>query len=294
MTTVDQLIDRTLNRARGGQRDRLNKLATTVDADDTAVVCTYDLDGRVVAGTVVDIGYERMYVWAVNTGTKTLTVQRGFAGTTAAAHTAGDLVVCEPRFGRFEALDAARNEVASWPHDLYAVHTEVVTVADGTNQVMLQSTTGKTVTRILDVRLHNTSDDRYLTPGIQAPRLLRHTQHDATGIRLTLGIDVSDGTDLEVVYGYRPTTTVDDVTDTLASLHWQETWAEIIELGAAARLLADDESTRIDLARQGQSRYDEGIDSRSIIQTAEMWRSRADRRIAEEVSRLRDLYGVPG
>lgn len=292
MTTVDQLIERTLNRARGGQRDRLNKLATTVTAASTSIVCTYDLDGRLVAGTVIDIGYERMYVWAVNTGSKTLTVERGYAGTTAAAHTSGDLIVCEPRFGRFEALDAARNEVASWPHDLFAVYTESIVVPAGSNQVTLQSTTGKTVTRLLAVRYYDSAADLYRTPGLLAPRLIRQTQHDATALRLSLGVVVESGADLEVVYGYRPTTTIDDVDDTLASLNWQEGWAEIIELGAAARLISDDESTRVDLSRQGQSRFDESVDARSLMQTAELWRQRADRRIAEEVARLRDLYGV--
>jgi hypothetical protein len=64
---------------------------------DTSVVVTYALEGLRV-GQVFEIDSELFYIWAADTGTKTLTVERGYNGTTAAAHTAGAIVTSQPTF----------------------------------------------------------------------------------------------------------------------------------------------------------------------------------------------------
>jgi hypothetical protein len=59
---------------------------STINSSATSVVTTYDLGG-LRAGSVSEIDSELFYVWEANPASKTLTVQRGYSGLTAASHT---------------------------------------------------------------------------------------------------------------------------------------------------------------------------------------------------------------
>ena len=50
------------------------------------------------AGAIIEIGQELMFSTALNTVTNEITVTRGARGTTAAAHSAGDLIKITPAF----------------------------------------------------------------------------------------------------------------------------------------------------------------------------------------------------
>jgi hypothetical protein len=85
MTTTAVVIDRTLRQLLSGTVEARNKLTTTLTSSGTSVVVDYPLEG-LRAGQVCEIDSELMYIWATDVATKTLTVQRGFNNTTAAAH----------------------------------------------------------------------------------------------------------------------------------------------------------------------------------------------------------------
>ena len=50
------------------------------------------------AGCIIEVGQELMFSTALNTVTNEITVTRGARGTTAAAHSAGDLIKITPAF----------------------------------------------------------------------------------------------------------------------------------------------------------------------------------------------------
>ena len=89
MSTASALLDRVNRQLLSGTIEERNKLSVTVDSDDTSFVMTYDLGG-LRAGTVFEIDSELVYVWEATSGSKTLTVERAYMGTTAAAHTAAE------------------------------------------------------------------------------------------------------------------------------------------------------------------------------------------------------------
>ena len=97
MSTAGALLDRVSRQLLSGTVEERNKLAVTVDADDTTFVMSYDLAG-LRAGVVFEIDAELVYIWEATSGNKTLTVERGYMGTTPAAHTVGALVILNPRF----------------------------------------------------------------------------------------------------------------------------------------------------------------------------------------------------
>ena len=111
MTTAAVVIDRTLRQLLSGTVEARNLLTTTLTSVSTSVVVTYPLEG-LRTGQVLEIDSELMYIWATDVPTKTLTVQRGFNGTTAAAHTAGAIITVNPRFPRAQVLESINDELA--------------------------------------------------------------------------------------------------------------------------------------------------------------------------------------
>lgn len=123
MATGTAVINRTLRQLLSGTVEQRNKLSVALNATGTSVVTTYDLDG-LRAGSVFEIDSELFYVWEANAGTKTLTVERGFNGTTAATHSAAAVITVNPRFPRAQVFEAVNDELAdlsSPMHGLFQV-----------------------------------------------------------------------------------------------------------------------------------------------------------------------------
>lgn len=106
---VSELIDRTLSEwlyPGSDEQPTFDTLTSAIDVDDTSIV----FDGRaqfVPRDTLLQIGSELILVKASSGSTVTV-AQRGYGGTTAAAHAAGDIVWIDPTFSRIELLNALR------------------------------------------------------------------------------------------------------------------------------------------------------------------------------------------
>lgn len=123
MSTGTVVINRTLRQLLSGTVEQKNKLAAALTVSATSVPMLYDLDG-LRAGSVFEIDSELFYVWEANTGTKTLTVERGWNGSVPAAHSNGAIVTLNPRFPRsqiFEALNDEIQDLSSPMHGLFQV-----------------------------------------------------------------------------------------------------------------------------------------------------------------------------
>lgn len=123
MSTGTVVINRTLRQLLSGVVEQKNKVAAPVTVSDTSVVLSYDLDGF-RAGSVFEINSELFYIWEANSGTKTLTVERGFNGTTPVAHTTGAIATLSPRFPRAQILEALNDEIqdlSSPMHGLFQI-----------------------------------------------------------------------------------------------------------------------------------------------------------------------------
>ena len=83
------------------------------------------------AGAIVEVGQELMYTTALNATTNTITVKRGQRGTTAAAHTAGDLIKIAPAFPRKNVYEAIVDQVKNLYPTLFATETLELTASTG-------------------------------------------------------------------------------------------------------------------------------------------------------------------
>ena len=123
--TAQTWIDETKNLLLTDYVEEHDVLATDVNDYGTSFNFTHDAPG-IVAGSIIEIGTELMYVFSVNATNNDATVRRGFRGTTAAAHFQGDLVTVNPKFPAQQVLDAINdqlNDLSSPQNGLYQMKT---------------------------------------------------------------------------------------------------------------------------------------------------------------------------
>ena len=83
------------------------------------------------AGAIVEVGQEIMYTTSLDASANTITVKRGQRGTTAAAHSAGDLIKIAPAFPRKNVYEAVVDQIKNLYPTLFAVETIELTASTG-------------------------------------------------------------------------------------------------------------------------------------------------------------------
>lgn len=295
MSTFDQIVTKTKNKVTGAVgRDKINVLATTITSSSTSVVLTYTPGPEIFSGVIIEIGYEQMMV--VSNSTTTLTVIRGWNGTTAISAQAGTIVYIEPRFPRQAIMDEVVNEYRALPQTIFTTSNVVLTFPSNTNRVDLTGASGSTVYRILHADRANFDGASYpgYKPTLQLIRNANTTDFPSGyAVAIERGLAYGEAATVRVVYAKALSTTTSTVTD-LQSNGLPITAEDILVFGAASRLLYDKEALRLDFTRQGQSRAAEEIPPEVQGRQAQRWRLEADRRISEEAMRLVGIWGIPG
>jgi len=134
MSTIGNLVDRTYREYLEPMDDIVSytTLSTGINDSVTSVVFNGDLlsveeEDALDAGAIIEIGQELMICTDLNAVTNTITVTRGARGTTAAAHTAGDLIKISPPFPRINVFDAVCDQIKNLYPTLFATETKSVT-----------------------------------------------------------------------------------------------------------------------------------------------------------------------
>jgi hypothetical protein len=137
-TTIGDLVDRTFREYLEPMDDIVSytTLSTGINTTDTSVVFNGDLlsveeEDALDAGAIIEIGQELMICTDLNAVTNTITVTRAARGTTAATHTAGDLIKIAPPFPRKVVFDAVVDQIKNLFPTLFAVETQSVQSSNG-------------------------------------------------------------------------------------------------------------------------------------------------------------------
>ena len=288
MTTAATVINKTLRQLLSGTVEARNKLASTITDSDTSVVCTYAVEG-LRAGQVFEIDSEVFYIWAANVSTQTLTVQRGFNGTTAAAHTSGALLTVAPRFPRAQVLEAINDEVldlSSPVNGLFQVKTFDQTY-NGTDR-MVNLTSATDVIDVLNVSVRYLTDDY---PVARKVKLVRDLPTDDFASSFALKFDqaVYPGR-LRVVYKAPYTSVTTEATNLNTGCGIQESVEDIVVIGTQLRLMAPREIKRNFIESQGDTRRAEEVTSGAISNSVTVLRQLRRDRIIAEAARLMRAY----
>jgi hypothetical protein len=288
MTTAATVIDRTLRQLLSGTVEPRNKLASSIDSSTTSVTTTYPLEG-LRAGQILEIDSELMYIWTADTGTKVLTVERGFNGTTATTHTANALIKINPRFPRAQVLEAVNDEMAdlsSPMNGLFQVKTLDIDYNGSDTMINLTGVTA--IIDLLNVSVRYMVDDY---PVARKVRLVRDVPTDdfASGYALRFDQGVFPGR-LRVVYKAPYVTASTESSDINTTCGIQESVTDIVAIGAQLRLMSPREIKRNFTESQGDSRRAEEVPSGAVGgSTSNLQRLRRER-IQAEAARLQRSY----
>jgi len=287
VTTAGNLVDRTAQNLLAGTVEERNKIASSINDSTTSIVCTYPL-GSLREHTVFQLGTELIYVWESNTSTKTLTVERGFGGTTAAAHDSGAIAIVSPKFPRWQILQALNDELADLSSPMNGLfQMKTVDISYNGSDRMVNLTGITSMIDVYDVRWRYLSDDY---PVVRRYRLMRDmpTADFASGYVLTLDEPVMSST-IRVIYKdkYTPFSTE---ASTLTSTGASSELADLLVLGAQIRLLASREVKRNFIESQGDTRRSDEVPAGAMnASVTNLLRLRRDR-IQAEAARLNRQY----
>lgn len=286
MSTGSAVINRTLRQLLSGTVEQKNKLSSALNASATSVQCLFDLSG-LRAGQVFEIDSELFYIWAADTGSKTLTVERGFNGTTAATHNANALITLSPRFPRAQILEALNDELqdlSSPMHGLFQVKSFDLDYNGSDTFINLPPV--QDIIDVLSVHVRYLSDD-YIQ--VRKFKLVRDFPTDdfSSGFALKFEQPVRQGR-LRIVYK-APFTALNSESQSLTQ------WAglpasceDIVNLGVQIRLMAPREIKRNFTESQGDTRRSDEVPAGAVAgSVTNLIRLRRDRIQAEAAKLIR-------
>ena len=130
-TDIGGLVDRVYREYLEPMDDLVSytTLSTGINDSVTSVIFEGDMlsieeEDALDKGTVIEINQELMICTDLNSVTNTITVKRGARGTTASAHTAGDIIKIAPPFPRKNVFDAVKDQINNLFPTLFAVETQ--------------------------------------------------------------------------------------------------------------------------------------------------------------------------
>jgi hypothetical protein len=288
MSTVATVIDRTVRQLMSGTVEERNKTTAATTATATSISFLYDLGGMRPGG-VIQIDAELMYVWEVSSASKTVTVERGWNGTTAAAHVTGSIAIVDPKFPRaqiLEAINAEIDDLSSPMNGLFQIKT-IELDYNGVWSMINLPTTDKIID-LVSVSLRYLATDY---PKIRRCRLIRDLPNDDFNAGYGIRFDEQVRAGRMIVVYKAPYTNVTSESQNLQNIAGFPTTAEdILMMGAQIRLVSPREVKRNFTESQGDTRRAEEVPAGSISNSINnIIRMRRDR-ITAEAARLARQY----
>ena len=288
MSTVGTVIDRTLRQLMSGTIEERNKISTAVSATATSVSAVYDLNG-IRPGGVIQIDNELMYVWEISAGSKSMTVERGWNGTTAAAHTVNSIITVDPKFPRsqiLEAINAELDDLASPMNGLFQIKTMELNY-NGTDIMVNLPITDKIID-LISVSVRYLSTDY---PKIRRCRLIRDLPNDDFNSGYAIRFDEPVDSGRMIVVYKTPFINVTTESQNLQNIAGiPSTCEDILIMGAQIRLISPREIKRNFTESQGDTRRAEEVPAGSVGNSiTNLLRMRRDR-ITSEAAKLKRQY----
>jgi hypothetical protein len=271
-----------------GVVEERNKTTLSINASTTTVTFQYDLSG-IRPGGVIQIDSELMYVWEISAGSKSVTVERGWNGTTAAAHIASSVATVDPKFPRaqiLEAMNAELDDLASPMNGLFQIKTLELNY-NGTDLMVNLPTTDRIID-LISVSLRYISTD-YIK--VRRCRLIRDLPNDDFNTGYAIRFDEQVRAGRMVIVYKSPFSNITTETQNIQNVAGLPTSCEdILILGSQIRLVGPREIKRNFTESQGDTRRADEVGSGAVGNSiTNLLRMRRDR-ITSEASKLMRQY----
>jgi len=111
MTTFNDWVEKVWRRVYSGSADSTVQLSADIGTIDTSFQVTPNSSNAMRVGARLSVALEVMYVVGWDSATGTATVVRGYEGSTAATHSADNLVYIQPIYTRYDVAVALNDEL---------------------------------------------------------------------------------------------------------------------------------------------------------------------------------------
>lgn len=288
MTTLADTIAETRRRFFTSYRPQINILQDTITPTDTSVT-VIDPIGSIQSGANIAVGLEVMRVRNV-TG-QVATVIRGWDGSTAAAHSANDIVYVNPQVTDFDIFAEIRSDLAdlsSPDNGLFKVTTVEFNYNSAVQGYEIPTAN---VIGIADVRYKTPGPDKSW-PTMQSWRFdqSQNTGDFASGNSITFYDAGYPGQTVHVTLMVPFTAPTALTTDMQTTVGLPVTCNDLPALGAACRLAAGREIQRNFNEAQGQSRRSDEVPAGANLGAYRDLMQLRSQRIITEANRLKNVY----
>lgn len=271
-----------------GTVEERNKTVGALTATATTVTFQYDIGGMRQGG-VIQLDSELMYIWEVASGSKTVTVERGWNGTIAAAHAASSVAIVDPKFPRaqiIEAINAEIDDLSSPMNGLFQIKSLELNY-NGTWSMINLPTTDKIID-LISVSLRYIATDY---PKIRRCRLIRDLPNDDFNAGYGIRFDEQVRAGRMVVVYKSPFINATSESQNLQNFSGVPASCEdILIMGAQIRLVSPREVKRNFTESQGDTRRADEVPTGSVSSSINnIIRLRRDR-ITSEAAKLARQY----
>lgn len=295
MTTLSDAIELTRQYLMTGQQDVINVLDQNIDNSTTTLTPRFELKG-IIPGARISIDLEEFHVVSVSgsAALSSITVIRGFNGSTPASHTAGAIIRVNPHFSDWrlsQEINTQLNEFSSPNVGLYQVKS--------VDFIFNPAQYGYNITApdLIDIwRV------RYDSPGPSNdwPVFNRRdwyldqdadTSEFSGGKQLVLRAPAYPGHTVRVSYKAKfggPLTSLSDDILTVTGLHTEA--HDILSLGAAINASIGRDTKRTFTHNQPEPRRANEVGAGAATQAVLPLLSKYDERVQAELSRLNQRY----
>lgn len=292
MTTIDQAIRRVRRRVRGSQREIFDQLGTTINTSETEITFEFG-DRGPGAGGYFEINGELFY--CVTQDDTEIVAIRAMDGSTAAGHTAGDLISIDPNPSWHEVSDALLTATRNLK-TAAVYRTSDEDLAFDTNQ----SYQPGTLTDVLGIL----GRGRVVPSGDIAKQALELdldwvVDYDndlggsaGYGFRIPRNQIMSESVTVNVTVARKfDVSTWASATDLVTIVGLTETLVDAIIYQAAAEILRAQEAMRARTDAHSASRSSDEVQATQLLTLAREYDSEAQSKIAEEAQRLYREHG---
>jgi len=287
--TAQIWIDETRDMLLSGYVEDLDIITGDVGVADSSII-VQGISASIVKGVVIELNAELMYV--ISVVSTTISVLRGYAGSTAATHTTSDIVRVSPKFPTHRIISSLNDDlsdISSPAHGMFQMRTTTFTYNGGVAGYNLD-TSGSVVDSIYEVT-HAAVGVLANEPEIISWRLKRDrdTGSFASGNALILYDGAIPGRTVRVLYKSALTPITDGTTERSAT-GLPTTAYDLPPLGAAMALMTTRPIRREFLDAQGTSRMGEEVPPGAISASFRDLMGRRKARLEAETARLTAQY----
>ena len=289
MTTFADMVENVSAILRGyvRQQDQSTHLTGAVDADD--LVWTVGNASRLSPGRA-EVDNEMVYIDTVDTDNNTITIApygRGMDGSVAASHSSLAQIRDNPLYPKARIRQAINATLHSVSEILFVTDVEIFTSDSSVDSYKLPVE----ATGVQGVRVE-VSENKWISLRQWRFDPLASTGQHSTG-RAVVAPHLRDGLQVEVTYRKEPQVLDADSDDFTVTTGLPASCAEVMELGAAWRLLSGVPAASLSgAAISAADRDRQGGQQTEVTESLQMYRM-FTQRLTEERNKLLNFYPTP-